>query len=781
MRLIGEQVGSDFTITRRLSAKAAARWGWIWTVVVAVSLTVFWIAALPVREPVWTVIVLACTVAASSMLVAVSKVDETMVLGIAPVLLFLMAESTSSAEAIAVWGTAYMIGTLLRFRNVGESTESVAYLLGSALPALSVLHWLSGIGVPWPLDAVAFVLVYVAARFVISIVRLSVVTHLTLRQMLALTLVSRLLLATLVVLVSTVLVELLVTLVAEVHPTLDIYWSGAVLILLLGLAAFAASVYSESKTVSAHLSGTLAAANALPWDASKDISQQALKYARAALPRYEVTIEQSDTRNINEIVAPIADGYLVAKRGATQPPFLVQDRRVLDAIAHISTAMAATQQEHADLMLTATTDDLTNLPNYRRFREFLANTAAATTEGFAVAYVDIEHFKTVNDQHGHEVGNAVLRTLATRLRSRREENDLVARIGGDEFGIILTSVADEEDASQRVETLLNEVSAPILLGDLVIALSLSSGVAFTNPGQIDVADLVEAADARMYAGRGHRLPGSGDLLPEVRVGSDVTNLVELIRSEILDGRLKVVYTPLVDAVDDRIIGLEALVRPADAELAHLPTDIFMLEAQRLGLLTRLSLHVLDSAMRDLRRFQTVIPELENFSVNIDVAQASDPDFLAALERIRDAQGAVVTLEIDESTLNRSSDDPRAALERLRTTYGARVTFDDFGRYSSTLLSLLRYPVDALKLEAGQLEDLHTPQQQAVIRSMAALTHSLEIRMVAAGVEAQANCDELLEVGVRYMQGRYFGGSLSADEMLARFERHGLRARVSAAD
>ncbi|MFT4232161.1 MAG: GGDEF domain-containing protein, partial [Leucobacter sp.] len=551
LRRVEDSPVQNSEISLRLSSRLYLAWGAVWTILVALALFAFWARALPIQEPTWVLVVFISITASSTYLVAISKLDTTLVLSPASISLFIALESTDWAEALALWSTAYLIGMAIRFRHWSETAETIAYMLCSALVASTVLSSLEELGTPRFVNAVAFVSVYLLSRFAISMFRLTVATSLGFRDVLAGTLVLRMSLAWGVLSVVAIAAEEAQRLLGSFYTGLDMHRSGATVIFLLGISSLVAATYLESRIVSAQLSGTLAAANGLPWSARTGIEQHALAYARLALPRYKIEVRDDARRGPNEIVSPLGDGRLVAKRGTAQRPFLVQDQRVLDAIAHIAETMAATYQEHDRLAHSAVTDDLTGLPNYRGFREILTRAAETAAEGLAIAYIDVDHFKEVNDTHGHEAGNTVLRTLAARLRSRCAANEFVARIGGDEFVLVLADVATEEAGRLRAKELIGEASAPIVLPDAVIALSLSAGVAFAEPGAVDITSLVETADARMYAERGRQIEGDSSALPDPRGGQDVIALVELIKSAIEERRLVVMYQPIVDAVEDR--------------------------------------------------------------------------------------------------------------------------------------------------------------------------------------------------------------------------------------
>ncbi|MBK7821981.1 MAG: bifunctional diguanylate cyclase/phosphodiesterase [Tessaracoccus sp.] len=760
-------------VPRRLSDRAVFIWGTIWTVLVASLLGYFWITASPVRDPLWMLVVFVSTLASSALTVTISRIDATMVVSPAPAMLLIALNTVPPTEALAVWMSAYFLGSLARFRHLGDASETTSYLFGCAFVAMVVKGLLDAAGVPWPITVVVFVAAYLLTRLMISTIRLSVVVELSRRKAFGELLLRRLVMAWVAISVASIVGLSVQDLIAVHSGSMGPFWAGGLASFLIGIAAFAGGVFRESRTVSAQLSGTLAAALELPWAHNVSVESHALQFARRALPRYTVALQDRDERNVNEIVSPLTEGYLVARRGTTQSPFLVQDQRVLDAIAHIAVTMSAAQRERELLSSAAVTDALTGLPNYHGFREALATTVGE--DGFAVVYVDVDGFKAINDHHGHETGNAVLRTIAMRMRLLLSTADVVARVGGDEFVLILAGVANEEEAQLRVELLLHEVSAPFVAGDTVIPLWLSHGLAYAPPGTTDIGSLVEAADARMYAARGRHVPGSSPQ-SEIRP-SGAVNLVETIATAIRERKLTFVYQPIVNGATNQIVSFEALVRPHESKLEGITADLIVHEARRLGLLTELSTHVIDTAVRDMCRFQQIAPELLDVHVNINVEQVTDPAFLEAMSRVEGCNGVHLTLELSETSLNRASEETIQELERLRAQENVRIALDDFGRDSSTLLSLLQFPLDVLKIDKALSRGMDSPKPRMVMRSMAMLARNLDVEMVVEGVEDDETLDELIRSGVRYMQGYRFGAPLSADAMVERLTHHGLRARL----
>lgn len=360
----------------------------------------------------------------------------------------------------------------------------------------------------------------------------------------------------------------------------------------------------------------------------------------------------------------------------------------------------------------------------------------------------------------------------------------MARVGGDEFAVILTAPTGLAAAERRAAELVGAVGAPVLFGSAVIVVGLSFGVAFSGPDASDVTGIVDAADSRMYAARGRAVSQGIEAVDAttapisvIRPGVDVVDLVATIAEAIRENRLALVYQPIVDRVEDRIVAIEALIRPQEARLRGLPADLIVHEARRLGLLTALSTHVVRTAVADMRRFQEIEPDLRDVHVNIDVEQVTDPEFVSMILPAAWRDGVVITLELNETSLHRSSDETHAALEQLRRDAAIKVALDDFGRDSSTLLSIVETPFDVLKIDKELTRSVVDRKSRLVMRSVSKLARSLQVQMVVEGVEGDEMYEELVQVGVRYMQGYRFGQALHAEHLSARLAEHGLRAKI----
>ncbi|WP_434810648.1 EAL domain-containing protein [Microbacterium sp. bgisy189] len=772
-------VASAPAVERRLTSRVGRLFDIGWMVVTAAAIIVgFMVGGFPYSW-LWALVLLIAVIGSCALMVTVSRVDTLLTMGIAPALLVVAADTLPPVAALTLWAAGFLVGAIVRTRGLRHTFEFAGYLIVAGIVALAVWIPLDAAGVHIALAAPATVVAFIATRIATSMLRLAVATRMTPRAIFGSVLWGRVAVVSVVVAGALYLGLSIARFVNTTNPQSENDPGGVAAFAVLGVVTFGIGMLLELRTATTRLTGMLDAALALPWSPSSSVEEHARHFAQRTLPRESIEVRGDGEVAENEIAAKLPEGNLVARRGSTQGPFVVKDRRVLEAIAHIAETMANTRTEQARLAREAFTDDLTGLPNYRAFRialDELPSTHPGTR--FAVVYLDVDNFKDVNDAHGHEVGNAVLQLVATRLRAHAGADDIVARVGGDEFVVILTGVTDDLDADRRTERLLTEVSAPIVLGQTIIGLSMSRGLAVAAPGTPDATALVEAADARMYAARGRDVEPVSDATMPIAVtrgGGDPAELVEAIADAVRHRRLTLVYQPIVDRVENTIIAMEALIRPSDAALRGVPAGILVHEARRLGLLTELSRHVVDTAITDMQRFQTIAPSLTDVHVNVDVEQITDVDFATAVSHARDTESVTVTLELSETSLQRSSEDTIAMLEDLRREGSIPIALDDFGQAASTLLSVVQYPFDVLKVDRALTLSLRTRKSQLVMRSLALLTRNLRVQMVVEGVETQQEYDDLVKVGVRYMQGYRFGRGIPVAEMMARLEAHGLTA------
>ncbi len=429
------------------------------------------------------------------------------------------------------------------------------------------------------------------------------------------------------------------------------------------------------------------------------------------------------------------------------------------AFARDITARKAAER---DLKHRALHDTLTGLPNRALLSDRLAQQLARRDIGrlgLAVLFIDLDHFKRVNDSFGHEAGDQVLNEVADRLQRCLRPADTAGRLSGDEFLVICPEVSKPRDAVIIAQRLLAELISPIRLKDDSVFLSASIGVAFAEADS-DPDSLIGAADIAMYeaksSGRAHY--ELFDQRMQIQVASRLRIESEL-RNALDQGQLRLHFQPIVSATDASVVALEALLRWQHPQRGLLLPGEFMHIAEETGLIVPIGAWVLEEACRQARHWA-----LEHradlplwVSVNLSGRQLAQADLVAMVERTLasaaiDPSRIQFGLEITETVVMR---DPEAAAETLRALrqLGVHLSIDDFGTGYSSLSYLKRFPIDTVKVDlsfvTGIAED---KSDQAIVDAVTRLAHVLGLSVVAEGVETQAQAEALARIGVDYLQG-----------------------------
>jgi diguanylate cyclase (GGDEF)-like protein len=423
----------------------------------------------------------------------------------------------------------------------------------------------------------------------------------------------------------------------------------------------------------------------------------------------------------------------------------------------------------AQLAVQALYDPLTGLPNRSLLQDRLEQAIAKARRarrGFAVALMDLNRFKEVNDTLGHDVGDELLREVALRLRRTVRAEDTVARMGGDEFVVVLHDLA-EGDVPAFGAKLLHALSAPFALDGQNIDIGASIGVSLFPAHAGDASSLVRLADIAMYAakrsGKGLALYGPGQ--EHVSLG-DLSIKSEL-RTAIQANELNLHYQPQVSQEDGCVVALEALVRWNHPRRGLLPPDQFIRHAEEAGLIDLLTQWVLRTALAKLA-FLHARGLLLNMAVNLSAHCLRSDDLPAVIEELLATSGVLprfLTLEITESAI--MSDDAVVlanldALDRM----GVMLAIDDFGTGYSSLAHLKRLPVDEIKIDKSFVIDMEEYENDAVIvRSTIDLAHNLGLKVTAEGVETMRAREALASLGCDHLQGYLLSRPLAGEELV----------------
>ncbi len=435
----------------------------------------------------------------------------------------------------------------------------------------------------------------------------------------------------------------------------------------------------------------------------------------------------------------------------------------------------------ADARRQARTDDLTNLPNRRLFLERLDTALARADQSggqVAVAIVDLDRFKEVNDSFGHQVGDRLLQLVATRLSGPIRGTDVLARLGGDEFGLLLPT-AGADRARDVATSILASLERPFALEGTTLHVDASIGIAIFPDDGRDQTTLLRHADSAMY---GAKSSHSGFSMPVGRVDDHEArrwlSTLEELRLGLDLGQLLLHYQPQVHLATGRVTGVEALVRWDHPSRGLVYPDGFLPIAERAGLMDRVTAQVLELALRQCRVWRADGLDL-SVAVNLTASNLQDLSLPERVAQALDRHGVPVHglhLEVTENVLMQDAARAKDLLTTLRQM-GIRLAVDDYGTGYSSLSYLHALPVDDLKLDRAFVGHCDTdPRSTAIVRSTVDLAHNLGMRMIAEGVENAAVLEQLRLMGCDLAQGYYVARPQSAESLTTWLREQGRVAR-----
>ncbi|THC42223.1 GGDEF domain-containing protein [Massilia sp. Mn16-1_5] len=456
---------------------------------------------------------------------------------------------------------------------------------------------------------------------------------------------------------------------------------------------------------------------------------------------------EGNTIPVRAALSPIIDAGGAVTRYMVMLTDISERRRAVEEARHLA--------EH---------DPLTGLPNRILFMDRLEQAMAAITRRqrqFALMFIDLDHFKAINDSRGHEVGDAVLQEVAHRLRRCVRRVDTVSRLGGDEFVVLLADLGGVDQAGHVAATILQSVSRPIDTPGGAISLSVSIGIAVCPGDGEDEKTLLRHADVAMYHAKESGRNAFHFFSQEMnsRVLERVA-IEERLRRALDNKEFELEYQPEIDIGSGRTVGFEALLRWRDPERGLLKPDAFIDAAEESGLIVPIGLWVLREACQQGRRWRDAgFPVM--VAVNLSNAQFSHGDLPGYVDEALGASGLApefLELEITEKTIMNGN---AATLEALRAR-GVKLTIDDFGTGFSSLSSLRRFPLSKLKIDRSFIGDIaNEPEAAAMIPAIIALARSLKLRVVAEGVETAEQLHYLQQHGCDEYQGFYAGTATGA--------------------
>ncbi|HEV7896985.1 MAG TPA: bifunctional diguanylate cyclase/phosphodiesterase [Planosporangium sp.] len=439
---------------------------------------------------------------------------------------------------------------------------------------------------------------------------------------------------------------------------------------------------------------------------------------------------------------------------------------IRNASAHAETRRLAESHARA-----AAQDPLTQLANRRRLEQYAAEILDGPVRGVtALVLLDLNRFKEINDTLGHSAGDKVLVEIARRLEAMAGTNDLVARFGGDEFAILLTELPAPPVAIPRARAVLTSIAAPMDLDGMRISVEASAGIAVAD-GSADIAELLRRADIAMYQAK-----KSGQQVSRyaaTRDTADVDSLVlggDLARA-LAEEEFTVKFQPIVDLGTAEVIAAEALARWHHPDHGDLPPARFLDAIERSTQLGAFAESVLNQALAAAVTWRTAGYHIP-VAVNVSPRSLLDPRFPDTVKASLDRHGLppeALVIEVTESLMLSQLEVVDEVLGALRET-GIVLALDDFGTGYSSLSTLARVPVQELKIDRGFVSGMDSPAEAAVVRSTVELGRSLQVMVVAEGVESEDQRRRLWELGCPAGQGYLFARAMPLDALLATLRR-----------
>jgi diguanylate cyclase (GGDEF)-like protein len=447
---------------------------------------------------------------------------------------------------------------------------------------------------------------------------------------------------------------------------------------------------------------------------------------------------------------------------------------ILDARLEARTAVLSQSLTEANRELThlALHDTLTGLPN----RVLLADRIEQAIQrvdsqggSFALMFIDLDGFKPVNDAFGHHVGDQLLREIGLRLRANLHRRDTLARIGGDEF-VLLVEVGDIKDAAAIASRQVSVIGQPFQIAEQVLQVSASIGISLYSGGGHTQEELLMNADAAMYHAKDAGKNGYSFF--DSTMNTNARNQLELLhdlRTALKYKHFCLFYQPKFDAASGEPLGAEALLRWNHPQKGLMLPDTFIALAEKTGLIINIGEWVLDEACRQMRIWADMGYSHWRVSVNLSTLQFCHSSLVETVARALDRHrlpANSLTLEITETTAMNDADASMAVLRQL-SDMGVDLSIDDFGTGYSSLMYLKRLPANELKIDRGFVRDLeHDKDDAAIISAIVALGQALNLRIVAEGIETDCQQNFLTRLGCDSLQGFLLGHPLPAERFMA---------------
>jgi diguanylate cyclase (GGDEF)-like protein len=476
-----------------------------------------------------------------------------------------------------------------------------------------------------------------------------------------------------------------------------------------------------------------------------------------------------------KILKPISDLSLAIQKVRAEQTYSAQvSISGSDEIAHLGSGFNAmlcelerreTEKKEVEalLELQANNDALTGLPNRRLFGERLALTLATAERGLltvAMLYIDLDGFKLVNDSLGHGIGDLLLIHVAARFSARIRKSDTLARIGGDEFTVILSSLHDKEEAMMVGRTLLDTLSQPFDIEGHLLNIGASIGISIYPENAQNGSELMQQADGAMYAAKRSGKNQAMYYTPDLGIlVCERMNLENQLRNALAQGQIYVNYQPEFDVLSGRLVRFEALARWNHPTLGTIPPGKFIPVAEESGLIVPLGAFVLEQACIEARKWQAIAAYPIQVAVNVSSIQFGRITFTEEVAEILNRTGLrpdLLQIELTESVMIDGIASTAKMMARLKSL-GVTFAIDDFGTGYSCLSYLPSLPFDALKIDRSFVKTCNSNHEgRMLVQSLITLAQNIGLRVIVEGVETAEQLAVIKDLGGNEAQGYLLG-------------------------
>lgn len=486
-------------------------------------------------------------------------------------------------------------------------------------------------------------------------------------------------------------------------------------------------------------------------------------------PNPKILVRARQRGRNGEIAEVEIIGYRIVSRGRPLLVYLTQDMTLRNRFE----ARLLQKQGHLDHL--AHHDPLTGLPNRLYLAAHLPNAIEVARQSgqlLAILFLDLDRFKHINDSRGHETGDQLLRAVAERIRATTREQDMVVRMGGDEFIVVLKEAFNLEHVHLTAARIIEALSGPFNINGRSLVTTASIGVSLYPRDGADIGELLRHSDTAMYQAkeRGRNNCQMFSPIMDRRLKQRMTIETHL-REAIQAGHLDVHYQPIVAIESRKVVALEALLRWKHPTYGYVAPKRFIRVAEETGLIVPIGEFVLDRVLQDAQRWRsngcTLVPIAMNVSA-IQLQRSNLPELIVNKTRVLGLEPTLLQVELTESTVferreGRNGELNQDAVAHLRDL-GVHIAIDDFGTGYSSLSYLKRWRVDSLKIDRSFVRDLVTdPSDLAIVGAITAMTQHLNIPVTAEGVEGWQQLEKLRELGCQQAQGYLFSKAIPAGD------------------